>query len=758
MKKVTVKGIVQGVGFRPFVYRIAKEHGIKGYVKNAGNSVEILIANEDQSNFVRFLKDLKAKSPPLAKIYSIDVEDVEKEKEYKDFYVLKSSIEGSGESILPPDVAICEDCLREMFEKGRRYLYPFIVCMNCGPRFTIIESLPYDRENTTMKEFPMCEFCKEEYNNPMDRRFRAEPTCCWNCGPIYSLYHGREKIKLKPSEVVKKAAKLLAEGEVLAIKGIGGTHLASITTEDEPVLKIRRLRRRKYKPFAIMARDLQTIKTFAYVNEVEKKLLTSFRRPIVVLKKKDDVLSKHLAPGLHNIGVMLPYAGVHYLLFYYIDEPALVMTSANAPGEPMFIENEEIFTLSCYSLVHNRKIKNRCDDSVIKVIGGKPVFIRRSRGYVPEAIELGINNNENILALGAEEMVTACLLKSNKAFLSQHIGDTTKLKTLEFLEDAVYNLIRMNKVESIDKIAVDLHPYFNTSKLGERLASRFNCKLIKCQHHHAHIASVMAEHDIDKIIGIAMDGLGYGEDNIWWGGEILVCTHNHYERAGSLLPSLMPGGDLATRFPARAALGILSNVCSTEELEKIARKHLVNGFRNERELKLVLKQIARRFNSPLSTSTGRVLDAISALLNLCYERTYEGEPAIKLESFAFHGKSKLNFSIKIKKEDRYVIDTSHLLLQVLEAKEECKLEDIAASAQKALAEAFAEIAIKVAKEKKISTIGASGGVVYNEAIVDTIRRKIEKHGLKFLTNTKVPCGDGGISLGQVLIAAKRKNA
>jgi len=752
MKRVTVKGIVQGVGFRPFVYRIAKEHGIKGYVKNAGNSVEIVVANED-CDFERFLRDLRSKSPPLAKIYSIDVEEVRKEEEYDDFYVLKSSVEGSGESILPPDVAICEECLREMFEKGRRYLYPFIVCMNCGPRFTIIEDLPYDRENTTMKDFPMCKLCEEEYNDPMDRRFRAEPTCCWNCGPRYFLYRGKEKLDLKPEEVIKESAKLLAEGEILAIKGIGGTHLATITTEDEPVLKIRKLRRRKNKPFAIMARDLQAIETFAFLSEVEKELLTSFRRPIVVLKKKGEVLSKYIAPNLHNIGVMLPYAGVHYLLFYYIEEPALVMTSANAPGEPMFIENEEIFTLKCYALVHNRRIKNRCDDSVVKVINGKPTFIRRSRGYVPEAIEVNVDNKENILALGAEEMVTACLLKGNKAFLSQHIGDTSKLKTLEFLEDAVYNLIRMNKVESIAKIAVDLHPYFNTVKLGEKLASKFNCKLIRCQHHHAHIVSLMAEHNIkEKIVGIAIDGFGYGGDKTWWGGEVLLCDYGNYKRMGSLAYSPMPGGDLATRFPARAALGILSKIYSIEELKEIAKKHLINGFRNERELELVLMQIEKRFNAPLSTSLGRVLDAISALLNVCYERTYEGEPAMRLESFAFHGKAKLSFDMKIEKRERYIIDTAYLLKQVLEAKEEHDFKDIAASAQIAIANALAEVATMVAKKKKISTIGVSGGVAYNEAIVNTIRKKIEEEGLKFTTHTKVPCGDGGISLGQALMA------
>lgn len=750
MYNITVKGVVQGVGFRPFVYRAAKKNALRGYVRNAANSVEILIDGREQ-DVKRFLKNLKNKHPPLAEIFSIDVKKAEARR-CDDFYVLKSERKGETDSVIPPDVCICEKCRREIFdEKNRRYLYPFTVCTDCGPRFTIIEELPYDREKTTMREFRMCRECEREYADALDRRFRAEPTCCAACGPRYELFGGNEKINDSP---IRKAAEALERGKIVAIKGVGGTHLATKTTEDEAILKIREILRRPQKPFTIMARDLRSAEKIAYISEKEKKLLTSFRRPIVLLRKKESKLSEHIAPQLHNIGVMLPYAGIHHLIFHYSKEPAFVMTSANIPGEPMAIENREVLALNAeYSLLHNRRIKNRCDDSVIKFVGGKPTFLRRSRGFVPMPVKLNAENEKNILALGAELDVTACILKGCNAFVSQYIGNTTKLKTLEYLEAAVYNLIELTKVEKIHAVAVDMHPSFNTVALGEELSRKFGADLIKCQHHHAHVASLMAENSIEKIVGIACDGIGYGSDGKVWGGEILVSDFNGFERVGSLMPQLMPGGDLAANYPARMVAGILSKKYSTKELEKIL-KNMLHGFRSEREIEIVLKQIEQKYNTPETTSTGRVLDSIAALLGVCYERTYEGEPAMKLEAFALKGRA-VEMPVIIRKcEGRYVLDTTEILGAVLQMKE--KPEDIAASAQKAIARGLAEIAIKAAKGEKINVVGFSGGVAYSDAVSQYIRKKIEKEGLRFLTQTKVPCGDGGISLGQAAIAAGRQ--
>ncbi len=751
--RAVVKGIVQGVGFRPFVYRVAKKTGVRGFVRNVGNSVEIFL-DEEKDRAENFFDEIKKEHPPLAEIFSIDAHSSEGE-DYEDFVILGSKGEGEAGSDIPPDVCICDMCKEDIFDSGnRRHLYPFTVCTDCGPRFTMIEALPYDRAQTTMKEFRMCADCEREYLEPADRRFRAEPTCCSVCGPTYSLYEGNRKVEA--SDPIMEAAKALDRGSTVAIKGVGGTHLATRTTGDDAILRIREILGRAQKPFAIMARDIDAVKAIAHLDRVEEELLQSFRRPIVVLKKRN-TLSKYIAPGLHNIGVMLPYSGVHYLLFHYSKEPAFVMTSANLPGEPMAKENEEILALGAdYSLIHDRRIKNRCDDSVIKMVAGSPTFLRRSRGFVPQHIEISWKNDRNILALGPELEVTACLLKGSSAFLTQYIGNTTKLRTLEYLEKAVYNLLELTKVEDIDVVAVDLHPGFNTSRLGKEMAEKFGAKLVECQHHHAHAVSLMVEHSIDEVVCIAVDGIGYGTDGTVWGGEVLLADATGFERVGGLMPQIMPGGDLATRFPGRMVAGILSKKYSPEELHEILDNHVIEGFKNEKEIKIVLQQIQKRFNTPETTSTGRVLDAVSALLGVCYKRTYEGEPAIKLESFAFGGKDDLDFPVKIKKiGDRYVLGTTSIVDAAMTLKDDHHPKDVAASAQRALSDGFGEMATKVARRKKVEAVGISGGVAYNEAIVRNIRTKLEENGFELLTHKKVPCGDGGVSLGQACIAANK---
>lgn len=753
--RAVVKGIVQGVGFRPFVYRAAKKIGVLGFARNVGNSVEIFL-DEPKDKTDEFLKIIKNKNPPLAEIFSIDVHS-SKGEGYEEFVILESVGKGESGSDIPPDVCLCDACANEIFDSSnRRHLYPFTVCTDCGPRFTIIEALPYDRAQTTMKEFRMCADCEREYLEPADRRFRAEPTCCSACGPKYELY--KRKNKIKTAGPIKEAAKALDEGSIIAIKGVGGTHLATMTTADDAILRIRKILGRKQKPFAIMARDIDAVKDIAHVDGAEEEFLQSFRRPIVVLKKKN-TYSKHISPGLHNVGVMLPYSGVHYLLFHYSKEPAFVMTSANLPGEPMAIEDDEILALEAdYSLIHDRQIKNRCDDSVVRMVDGSPTFLRRSRGFVPQHIGVPWDTELNILALGPELEVTACLLKGSSAFLSQYIGNTTKLNTLEYLEKAVYNLLELTRVEDIDAVAVDLHPGFNTSRLGKEMAEKFEAKLVECQHHHAHAVSLMAEHAVDSMVCIAVDGIGYGTDGTVWGGEVLAVNSSGFDRAGSLAPQLMPGGDLATRFPARMVAGILSERYQPGELGDILTNHVASGFKDEKEIEITIQQIQKRFNTPETTSTGRVLDAVSALLGACYERTYEGEPAIKLESFAFGGNDNLEIPVEIKKiDDRHVLDTTGILDAVLALKGGHELTDIAASAQRVLAEGLAEMALKAAKKRNIKSIGVSGGVAYNEAIVRNIRTKLKEKGFELLTHEKVPCGDGGVSLGQACIATGKIN-
>jgi|Deesub1362A_J573_1020465.scaffolds.fasta_scaffold00005_274 hydrogenase maturation protein HypF len=751
--RIIVKGVVQGVGFRPFVYRIAKEKNLRGFVRNVGNSVEILVDGE-RKEMDGLIKIIKNEHPPLAEIFSINAKYSE-DKKFDDFYILSSEGKGEGGSDIPPDVCVCDKCVMEIFEeKNRRYLYPFTVCTDCGPRFTIIEGLPYDREKTTMREFVMCSKCKEEYLEPTDRRFRAEPICCPQCGPKYALYEKKRKIAVSDN-AIRKSGKILDEGRILAIKGVGGTHLAAKITDDEPILRIREILGRKEKPFAVMARNISAVKSIAYLNKKEEELLSSYQRPILLLRKKGTV-SNYISPGLHNIGVMLPYSGIHYLLFYYSNEPAFLMTSANLPGEPMAIKDEEVLSLEAdYSLIHDRRIQNRCDDSVIKLICGRPIFLRRSRGFVPRHIRIS-QGGANVIALGPELDVVACILKNDRCFLTQYIGNTTKPNTLEYLESAVYNLLKLVKIEEIDAVAVDMHPSFNTSRLGREIAERFDAVVVECQHHHAHIASLMAEKGIDRMVGIAVDGAGFGVDGTVWGGEILLVDPEGFKRTGHLLPQIMPGGDLATRFPARMVAGILYNKYPPDELKEILLKNVAKGFRSRDEVDLVLKQIEKRFNTPLTTSAGRVLDAISTLLGVCYERTYEGEPAMKLESLAYGGSDNLEIPVRITLQDgKYIFDTTAVIDSLLCLKEEYSLKDVAASAQRAIAYGLVDMALRTAKKEKIQSVGISGGVSYNEAIVRYIKKKVEESGLYFYIHEEVPCGDGGISLGQAAIATQK---
>ncbi|MCX9013331.1 MAG: carbamoyltransferase HypF [Candidatus Methanoperedens sp.] len=742
--KVTISGTVQGVGFRPFVYRTAKRNNIGGYIKNSGNSVELSI-NGDKKNIDKFLYELKNNKPPLSRINSIDIKPCN--EQYSDFRIVKSEKQGASDSVIPPDVAICDTCLGEIFNRENlRYLYPFTVCTDCGPRFTIIQSLPYDRENTTMSAFKMCEECGREYLDPDDRRFRAEPVCCPDCGPVYELYKGQENTR--SDNPIRDAAAALDNGNIVAVKGIGGTHLCTSTTDANAILQMRKLLGRPSKPFAIMARDMSVARKLVYVTERDERLMLSRERPIVILPKKSE-LSGNISPGLDTIGIMLPYTGMHHLLFHYSKEPAFVMTSANLPGEPMALYNKDILSLGAgFSLLHNRDIKNRCDDSVIRA-GRNCTFVRRSRGFVPSPVEVA-ETGATVLSLGAELDVTACLLKNNRAFLTQFIGNTTKPGTLAYLESAVTNLMELTGTDGVDAIAVDMHPSFNTSVLGQELSEKFSVPLIKCQHHFAHAASLSVESGIDRMVCITADGVGYGNDGTIWGGEI-IAVDDGFERAGNLKPQLIPGGDLAARYPARVVAGILSGKYNSDELSGILEPYF-----GQDELRILLRQVETGFNSPFTSSTGRVLDAVSALLGVCTERTYEGEPAMKLEAFAKKGKVCVDIPVLVNTENRrYVLDTTAIVDAVYMAKEHgLPLHDIAASAQDAVAVGLCGMAIKAATDRGIDIIGFSGGVAYNDAIVTKVRDIATLAGFEFIIHKKVPCGDGGISIGQAIMAVR----
>ena len=763
--QLLVEGIVQGVGFRPTVYRLAKLMQINGYIRNMGNIVEIIIeASMDDINL--FVDELQEHKPPRSIINSINVEIIsESQNEYDDFLIKQSSNKISGSAVIPPDMSICDECLNEILDtKDQHYYYPFTACTNCGPRFTLIDDVPYDRKNTTMDEFPLCTYCNDEYTNPLNRRYHAEATCCPDCGPQVYLY----KQGMIPSkDPIRDASRLIDEGKILAIKAIGGTHLVCKTSTDDAIERLREKLGRKTQPFACMTPDLETAKLFVNYSQEEKQILESVAKPIVVLDKSEDYsLSEKLSPGLHNQAIMLPYTGLHHLLFKYTLEPAYVMTSANMPGNPMLIDNKEIVDnldyIADYFLLHDRKILNRCDDSVIRFRNNKPGFIRRSRGYVPKPFDFKhINTQDNILALGPELDVTFSILKEGKCYPSQHIGNTSKFKTLDFMEDAIKHLLKLTRCTNLDYIVCDMHPEFNTTKLAKRLSNDYGTKLVQVQHHHAHAASLMAEHKLDEMVVIAADGVGYGEDGNIWGGEVLYLNSTgQYVNYGGLNLQQMPGGDLSTKYPIRMAMGILYGSMDTEELMKLMKTNYASYFKyGQKEVDMVIKQLENNFNTSLTSSMGRVLDSASVLLGISRNRGYEGECSMKLESKANEAFDLLDIHLSSQIVDnREIVDTSSLLLEILSLIESgVMIDEIACATQRALAEKLAEIAINAANHYDTDVIGSTGGVFYNEYISHVVKESVEEEGFVFKQHEQTCAGDGSVSMGQCAIVGWQNN-
>ncbi|MFQ5793601.1 MAG: carbamoyltransferase HypF [Candidatus Bipolaricaulia bacterium] len=749
-KRITVNGIVQGVGFRPFIYRIAIANGLAGSVRNLGDAGVEIIVQGDPEDIDCFLHDLEVKQPPLSEIESLEVAAIRLNGRLTDFLILDSESGGTGSGTIPPDTAICAECVDDVRNFTRYHHYWATSCVNCGPRFTVIDRLPYDRERTSMVDFPMCSDCEAEYTDPLDRRYHAQTIACQTCGPQLSFnFDGCE-------DPIGEAAGALKQGRIVAIKGIGGTHLSCDATDERAVSRLRRRRNRPMRPFALMATE-EMLSEIAIISDEELEMMRTFRRPIVILNRRNgSALASSIVPGLHNLGVMLPYSGLHYLLFDRIDFP-LVMTSANMPGEPVLIENEEIEArlkeVADDFLLHDRRIVARCDDSVMRWSGGGWRLIRRSRGWAPAPIEVALDLDcESILALGPELDVAAAVYADGRCYLSQYIGDVDNVETFNYLKQAIEHLLRITGQSMPEYIACDLHPQFMTTRLAEELGGQ----VTPVQHHHAHIASVLGEHDLERTVGIALDGIGYGADGRVWGGEVLIATRSDFDKVGGLSNVPMPGGDVATQYPARMVAGILyaSRKYSRDELRDILSRHV--EFRHgTTELEVVLQQLRAGINTFETSSAGRFLDAVSALLGICDERTYEGEPAMKLESAAVAGNAldiPLNFDVD---GGRKLLNVPALFEEILRLKRKRAVEDVAATAQHALARGVARIAIEAAEANRIPTISLSGGVAYNDRIASAIKAEVETAGYRFYTNEKLPCGDGGISFGQVVAAGAK---
>ncbi|MFP4050865.1 MAG: carbamoyltransferase HypF [Thermoplasmata archaeon] len=717
--RIVIKGTVQGVGFRPTVYRVAQSLGLKGHVKNMGSEVEVVI-DGDVDEFIEKLKD---NLPPLAEITEIDTYEERVDRE--DFEIVSSSEGEKESSTIPVDTALCDDCLEEMKTEGnKREGYAFTNCTNCGARYSAIYSLPYDREKTTMKKFPMCDDCKNEYKNPMDRRFHAQTTSCPECGPHYTLYNA-EKEELGG---IDEFSELIEDGEIAVAKSWGGMH---IVCKLESIPELREKYHRPEKPFAVMMPDVETVSEYAFVEREE--VLTGPRRPIMIYEKKRkyrDVLDL-AAPGLPTIGIMLPYTGLHHLIFDKIDEDALVMTSANIPKEPMIIKNKDAFDLDLdYFLLHNRKIANRIDDSLIRVHGDDLAVIRRSRGYVPDYLDFF---EGNVMGAGADQSGCVAFSKNGKLYPSQYLGDLGSYGTKVFYKNTVDYLSEILGIGDIQTVGVDLHPKYQSRKLGIEYAERFDAEVVEVQHHWAHGASLMLEQGLDEIICIAVDGTGYGEDGNSWGGEVLYCTGEDYERMYHLENFPLIGSDQAVKDPRRLVFAIQRKLGLEGDYFTGNKADVFNKM---------------MFDTAVTSSFGRLLDAVSCTLDVCCERKYEGEPAMKLERLLIHGNEKKEYEIPI--ED----DQVKTLSGFIEMQEnDLKIEDKARSYISSVSKSIAQAATNAAEEKGINSIGISGGVSYNRPIVETIRDYLNKEGYKLIVHNKVPNGDMGVPVGQAYIAS-----
>jgi len=735
--EIQVRGIVQGVGFRPFVYAHAAELQLTGYVKNLGAHVDIEVEGPHAAitQFIALLKQ----GPPIARIDDVSVRWGRPRGTYAAFTIAPS---GQGEfGFTSPDIAICDDCLRDLRANSRYEDYWATSCVNCGPRFTVTENLPYDRETTSMVDFPMCAECEQEYHDAKNRRHHAQTIACERCGPALVLLN-RDLQRLH--DPIRTAGRLLLEGHILAIKGIGGFHLACIF---DSAHELKRRLGRQTQPLATMAPNETWVTDHLLATADEHALLTSNKRPIMVLDKRVEGAFTEVS-NLHNVGVMLPYSGLHYLLFDIVDQP-LILTSANTPGEPMIIEVDDALAnlreKADFFLLHDRRIVNRCDDSVVRVLD-KPAFIRMSRGYAPISLAVPVSYDENILALGAEMNATVTTYKDGRCYISQHVGNIDKPKTFDYLEASVHNLIEMSGV-NVSIIAHDYHPTLRSTRLAAELGPAY-----AVQHHEAHIASLIGEGAPADLVGIALDGIGYGFDGTIWGGEIFSPA---LRRVGGLIPVPMPGGDLATRHPVRMVAGILYDICEAKEL--IAT--LISLGLSNLESGVLLQQIERKVNVPMTSSTGRVLDAIAAILGICQKRTYDGEPAMRLEGVAHYGHPDVVLPLDVSTYGgRPVLDSRPLVAEVIRAKNQGKsIKNIAASAQVTIGRGIATLAADAAESFGTTNVGLSGGVAYNKAIVATISEVCSSRDLALFTNTKVPRGDAGISFGQAILTAMVKS-
>ena len=740
--------MVQGVGFRPFIYQLAHRCRLHGYVANTPQGVELEIEG-GREDLHEFFADLPARLPPLASITRMETEELPP-LPYIAFEI-RSSEHGAGRAaLISPDTAICADCLRELFDpQDRRYRYPFINCTNCGPRYTIIRDIPYDRVYTSMATFIMCDRCEREYHDPLNRRFHAQPNACWECGPRVWLTDaaGRELLAADP---IAAAAEKLKEGAVVAVKGLGGFHLAADATQNEAVKRLRLRKRREEKPLALMSWGLEEIERYAVLGDFERDLLARPQRAIVlVAKAPGNPIAPEVAPRNRYLGAMLPYTPLHYLLLSH-GFLALVMTSGNLTEEPIAIDNDEavrrLADIADYFLFHDRQILLRSDDSVVRVAAGRTRQIRRSRGFVPVPVFLR-KPMPSVLALGGELKGTICVTKDDRAFVSQHLGDLENLETLDFLELTVRHLRRILEVNP-RLVIHDLHPDYLTTQVA--LAQK-ELPTLAVQHHHAHVVSAMAEHKLEgRVLGLALDGTGYGGDGRIWGGEILGADERGYERLGHLAYVPMPGGTAAIKEPWRMAVSYLRAAFGEGYFAN--EGPLARRWGRDR-IDVLLQMMRRQVNSPLTSSCGRLFDGVAALVGLRDRIAYEGQAAIELEQCMEPAEECYRYKFN-EADGRLLLSPTAIFVQVAEdVAVGTSAGAVSGKFHRTLVEMFAEACRHLGSRHGLTRVVCSGGVFQNVYILTNLERRLQELGLEVYTHELVPSNDGCISLGQALVGA-----
>ncbi len=751
-KRLQVTGVVQGVGFRPFVYRLARLHHLSGWVCNTSRCVEIEIEGPPAS-LASFIDRLEHEAPALARIDAVMSQDTRPQGDANAGFAIRESQHlAATEALIPADVATCDACLADLSDpENCRYCYAFTNCTDCGPRFTIIRQVPYDRRQTTMAHFEMCPSCRAEYENPEDRRFHAEPTACPVCGPRVWLETGGRRLE---EDAIPAAGRLLQSGKIVAVKGLGGFHLAADARSDDAVLALRERKGRVAKPFAVMVRDLAAAEGLCCLGEQERALLLSRERPIVLARKRRDCpLSPHVAPGHKFLGLMLPYTPLHFLLLEHAPA-ALVMTSGNLSEEPLVYDNDKALTklagLADAFLMHDRDIQVACDDSVVRPVSASAAIpLRRARGLVPGPVYLPIESDP-ILGVGAEQKNTFCLAAHGIAILSQHIGDLDSAETFDYYQQAIAHFKGLCRQDPAI-VAHDLHPLYLSTRYAQALTG---VRLVGVQHHHAHIAACLAENRrTGRVIGLALDGTGYGPDGAIWGGELLVADLAGYTRAGHFAQVRLPGGDAAVKDPGRMAAAYLYALYGDDFLTQAGRLDLTFSPLAER---ILGRQLAEGLNSPLTSSAGRLFDAVAGALGVCRTHTYEGQPAMELEMAAAEDTDGY-YPASINTEgDVLVLDTLAVFGGVLaDYHAGVDRATIAGRFHNAVVRLLADACELLRDRTGLNTVALSGGAFQNALLFTGLQQALELMGFEVLSHTLTPPNDGSIALGQVAVAAAR---